>query len=103
MFVACCKCSGPRGDVRGADNITLSRVHPSPSPSAPPKSSFVRCVLYAIRTILRVLPAIGRSSDHVNAPAGLGFKHFAIAGLLCAVMLVSTLVGVVSLVVRLVR
>mgnify|MGYP003819801283 CR=1 FL=1 len=56
-----------------------------------------------MRTIFRVLPAIGRSSDHANAPPGMSFKHFVIAGVLCAVMLVSTLIGLVSLVVRFVR
>ncbi len=56
-----------------------------------------------MRTIFRVLPAIGRRSDHDNAPPGVSFKHFAIAGVLCAVMLVSTLIGLVSLVVRFVR
>ncbi|MEQ1595563.1 MAG: DUF2970 domain-containing protein [Casimicrobium sp.] len=75
---------------------------PPPSPSAT-NGNFIRCVLYAMRTIFRVLPAIGRSSDHANAPPGMSFKHFVIAGVLCAAMLVSTLIGLVSLVVRLVR
>jgi hypothetical protein len=56
-----------------------------------------------MRTIFRVLPAIGRHSDHDNAPPGMSFKHFVIAGVLCAAMLVSTLIGLVSLVLRLVR
>jgi hypothetical protein len=56
-----------------------------------------------MRTIFRVLPAIGSSRDHVNAPPGMSFKHFVIAGIVCASMLVSTLIGLVLLVVRSVR
>jgi hypothetical protein len=33
----------------------------------------------------------------------LSLKHFVVAGVLCALMLVSTLLGLVSLVIRLVR
>lgn len=90
---------------RDAVNITLSPVQPPLPPPSPPanNSSAIVCVLYAMRTIFRVLPAIGRSSDHANAPPGLSLKHFVVAGALCALMLVSTLLGLVSLVIRLVR
>ena len=67
----------------------------------PPTNHF-RCVLYAIRTIFRVLPALGRSTDHANPPPGLSLKHFAVGGVICALLLVSTLIGVVALVLTLV-
>ena len=41
-------------------------------------------ISYAIRTIFRVLPALGRSGDHANPPPGLGIKHFVVAGVICA-------------------
>ena len=62
-------------------------------------TSHLRCVLYAMRTILRVLPALGSDKDHLNPPAGLSFKHFVIGGLICAVLLVSSLIAVVSIVI----
>ena len=52
-----------------------------------------------MRTILRVLPALGSDKDHLNPPAGLSFKHFVIGGLICAVLLVSSLIAVVSIVI----
>lgn len=67
-----------------------------------PPSNHLRCILYAIRTILRVLPALGRSTDHANPPPGLSFKHFVVAGVICALLLVATLIGVVTLVLTLV-
>lgn len=62
----------------------------------PPTHHF-RCVLYAMRTILRVLPALGSEKDHLHPPTGLSFKHFAVAGVICAVLLVSGLVLLVTL------
>ena len=58
----------------------------------------VRCVVYAMRTIVRVLPALGSDKDHLHPPSGLSFKHFAIAGVMCAVLLVGSLIVVVMLV-----
>lgn len=62
------------------------------------RTNHVRCVLYAMRTILRVLPALGSEKDHLHPPPGLSFKHFAVGGVICALLLVSTLIGVVALV-----
>ena len=53
------------------------------------RTDHLRCVGYAIRTIFRVLPALGRDTDHANPPPGLSFKHFAIGGVICAVLLES--------------
>lgn len=58
----------------------------------------LRCVFYAMRTIVRVLPALGSDKDHLHPPSGLSFKHFAIAGVMCAVLLVGSLIVVVMLV-----
>ena len=66
------------------------------------RTNHVRCVLYAMRTILRVLPALGSEKDHLHPPPGLSFKHFAVGGVICALLLVSTLIGVVALVLTLV-
>ena len=68
-----------------------------------PPSNHLRCVLYAIKTIFRVLPALGRATDHLNPSPGLSFKHFAVGGVICALLLVGTLVGVVTLVLTLVN
>lgn len=68
----------------------------------PPVNHF-RCVLYAMRTILRVLPALGSEKDHLHPPTGLSFKHFAAAGVICAVLLVGSLIMLVALVLRAVR
>jgi hypothetical protein len=65
-----------------------------------PPIKHVRCVMYALRTIVRVLPALGRSSDHLHPPVGLSFKHFAIAGVISGVTLVAALLALVALVVR---
>ena len=62
----------------------------------------LRCIAYAIKTIFRVLPALGSDKDHLNPPAGLSFKHFVVGGVICAVLLVGTLVGVVSVVLKIV-
>ena len=62
-----------------------------------PPTHHLRCVLYAMRTILRVLPALGSANDHLHPPSGLIFKHFAVAGVICAVLLVSSLVLLVTL------
>ena len=56
-------------------------------------------MLYAIRTIFRVLPALGRDTAHANPPRGLSFKHFAIGGVICAVLLVGTIITIVRLVI----
>ena len=66
---------------------------------SPVQTSHLRCVLYAIRTIFRVLPALGRDTDHANPPPGLSFKHFAIGGVICAVLLVGTIITIVRLVI----
>ena len=57
-----------------------------------PPTSHLRCVLYAVRTIVRVLPALGSEKDHLHPPSGLSFKHFAVAGVICAALLVSSLI-----------
>jgi hypothetical protein len=69
-------------------------------PETPVRTNHLRCVGYAIRTIFRVLPALGRETDHVNPPPGLSFKHFAIGGVICALLLVSTIITVARLVLR---
>ena len=61
-------------------------------------TNHLRCVLYAMRTILRVLPALGSDKDHLHPPPGLSFKHFVVGGVICAIALVGTLIGVVSVV-----
>ena len=58
----------------------------------------LRCVLYAMRTILRVLPALGSDKDHLHPPTGLSFKHFALAGVICALLLVGSLIVLVMFV-----
>lgn len=63
----------------------------------------LRCLLYAMRTIFRVLPALGSEKDHLRPPLGVSFKHFAIAGGICAVWLVGSLITLVALVLRAVR
>ena len=50
-----------------------------------------------MRTILRVLPALGSEKDHLHPPSGLSFKHFAVAGVICAVLLVGSLILLVML------
>ena len=69
------------------------------APETSVRTHHLRCVLHAIRTIFRVLPALGRDTDHVNPPPGLSFKHFAIGGVICAVLLVGTIITIVRLVI----
>ncbi len=66
----------------------------------PVRTNHLRCIGYAIRTIFRVLPALGRATDHVNPPKGLSFKHFAIGGVICAILLVGTIITIARLVIR---
>ena len=66
------------------------------APETPVRINHLRCVGYAIRTIFRVLPALGRDT---NPPPGLSFKHFAIGGVICAVLLVGTIITIVRLVI----
>jgi hypothetical protein len=73
---------------------------PNPADRAPPPTRHLRCIGYALRTLLRVLPALGRNNDHANPPPGLAFKHFAIAGVICAVVLVGSIVLIVNLVLQ---
>ncbi len=61
-----------------------------------------RCIVYAIKTIFRVLPALGRSTDHANPPPGLGIPHFAIAGAICATLLVGSIITAVSVILKIV-
>ena len=61
-----------------------------------PPTNHLRCVRYALRTILRVLPALGNAAEHLHPPPGLSFKHFAVAGVICAVLLVSSLILLVT-------
>ncbi len=72
--------------------------HPVKLLSVNPPSNHLRCVLYAMRTIVRVLPALGSEKDHLHPPSGLSFKHFAVAGVICAVLLVSSLILLVTVV-----
>ena len=69
------------------------------APETPVRTNHPRCIGYAIKTIFRVLPALGRETDHVNPPQGLSFKHFAIGGVICAVLLVGTIIAIVRLVI----
>ena len=66
----------------------------------PVRTNHLRCIGYAIRTIFRVLPALGRETDHVNPPPGLSFKHFAIGGVICAILLVATIITIARFVLR---
>ena len=68
-------------------------------PETPVRINHLRCIGYAIRTIFRVLPALGRDTDHANPPQGLSFKHFAIGGVICAVLLVATIITIVRVVI----
>ena len=70
-----------------------------PESKAHVRTNHLRCVLYAIRTIFRVLPALRRDTDHSNPPPGLSFKHFAIGGVICALLLVGTIITIVRLVI----
>ncbi|MBC7711307.1 MAG: DUF2970 domain-containing protein [Rhizobacter sp.] len=62
-------------------------------------TNHLRCVLYAMRTIVRVLPALGSDKDHLHPPPGMSFKHFVVGGVISAVLLVSSLLMVVSIVI----
>ena len=62
------------------------------------RTNHLRCFGYAIRTIFRVSPALGRETDHDNPLPGLSFKHFAMGGVICAVLLVGTIIVVVRVV-----
>ena len=63
------------------------------------RTNHLRCLGYAIRTIFRVLPALGRDTDHANPPPGLSFKQFAIGGVICALLLVGMIITIVRLVI----
>lgn len=65
-------------------------------------TNHLRCIAYAIKTIFRVLPALGRSTDHIDPPPGLGIKHFVVAGVICATLLVGTIITAVSVILKLV-
>ena len=65
------------------------------------RTNHVQCLGYALKTIVRVLPALGRSTDHTHPPPGLSIKHFVIAGVISAALLVSSIVGLVSVVLKL--
>lgn len=65
-----------------------------------PPTNHLNCIAYAVRTIFRVLPALGSERDHLNPPLGLSFKHFVVAGVICAVLLVACLIALVALVLR---
>lgn len=67
-----------------------------------PATNHLRCIAYAIKTIFRVLPALGRSTDHIDPPPGLGIKHFVVAGVICTFVLVGSIITVVSLILKLV-
>ena len=68
-------------------SVTITRVH-----SFAPYLRYLRCVRYAMRTISRVLPARGSESVHVHPPPGLRFQQFAAAGVICAMLLESSLI-----------
>lgn len=72
--------------------------NPAPTPTG---TNHLRCVGYAIRTLLRVLPALGRNSDHSHPPPGLGVKHFVIGGVISAAVLVGSIILIVNIVLRL--
>ena len=66
------------------------------APETPVRINHLRCVLYAIGTIFRVLPALGRDTDHADPPPGLSFKHFAMGDVFRAIALVSTIIWLVQ-------
>ena len=68
------------------------------APKTPVRTNHPRCIGYAIRTIFRVSPALGRETDHANPPPGLSFRHFAMGGVICALSLVGAIVLVVRVV-----
>ena len=75
-------------------SVTITTVH-----SFAPYLRYLRCLRYAMRTISRVLPARGSERDHLRPPPGLRFQHFAAAGVICAMLLESSLiVSVTSLI-----
>ena len=65
-------------------------------PETPVRINPLRCIGYAIRTIFRVLPALGRDTDHADPPPGLSFKHFAMGDVFRAIALVSTIIWLVQ-------
>ena len=67
-------------------------------PETPVRTNHLRCFGYAIRTIFRVSPALGREMDHDNPPSALSFKHFAMGGVICALSLVGAIIVVVRVV-----
>ena len=81
----------------GSDKSCISEALTSVVVNSP--INHLRCIAYAIRTIFRVLPALGSDKDHLNPPAGLSFKHFVVGGVICAVLLVSSLIALVSIVI----
>ena len=69
------------------------------APESPVRTNHLRRVADANRTIFRVLPTLGRETDQVNSPPRLEFKHFAIGGVICALLLVATIITIVRLVI----
>ena len=65
-------------------------------PETPVRINHLRCIGYAIRTIFRVLPALGRDTDHADPPPGLSFKHFAMGDVFRAIALVSAIIWLVQ-------
>ena len=61
-------------------------------------ANFFTCVGYALKTLLRVLPALGRSTDHQDPPPGLGVRHFVVGGVIAAIVVVGSIIGTVKLV-----
>ena len=68
------------------------------APETPVRITHLCCIGYAIRTIFRVLPALGGETDHDNPLAGLSFKHVAMGGVICALAMVGAIVVVVRVV-----
>lgn len=55
----------------------------------------VRNTLYAVRMGLTVITGIGRSKSHQTYFEGLKFRHFAVGGVIAAILIVSTIVMLV--------
>ncbi|GAB3252202.1 DUF2970 domain-containing protein [Chitinimonas naiadis] len=51
-----------------------------------------------VKTVLFAFTGIRRAADHESAVQGLTFKHFIVAGVLCALLLIVCLVSLVRLI-----
>ena len=74
---------------------------PEPDHAPRPTADHLRFFRYALRTLLWALPALGRGERHADAPPGLSAKHFVVAGVIAAGVLVGTLIALARIVIAL--